>query len=455
MSLASRLVELARDSWQAVFSSRASCERAIEHLLAMSSTLGRRTLSRTIMALGRSDRDWSADYKLYSRSHWVARELFAPVLGQATPMSGSGPIPIALDDTKLTKTGRHVPGAGWHRDPLSPPFHVNLQWGLRYLQASLLIRTEPESACRSLPIRFEPAPWIKKPGKKASKQERADYRKLKRQQNLSLYGRETLNEVRLSLDRLGYSQRILIAAVDGSFCNRTLFAQPLDRVRLLARARKDARLCHPPPSGSRCRYGSTLFTPEDVRKDNAVPWQHSSVFYAGALRQVRYKEQTHVLWRRGSGTRSLRLIVIAPQPYSAPSGRCYRDPAYLLTDDLQTPASLLIQIYMDRWQIEVNHRDEKSFLGVGQAQLWSASAASRQPTFLVASYSLILLASLLEFGSSRTDAFPSLPKWRKPSNRPSILDLLTRIRLDLCNEAAVSLPLPLITPKTLLASAFT
>jgi len=32
----------------------------------------------------------------------------------------------------------------------------------------------------------------------------------------------------------------------------------------------------------------------------------------------------------------------------------------------------LIQYYFDRWQIEVNHRDEKSLLGVGQAQVWSA-----------------------------------------------------------------------------------
>jgi hypothetical protein len=455
MSLASRLVGLARCSWRLVFPSLASSERAIEHLLAMSSTLGRRTISRTIIALGRSDQDWSADYKLFSRTPWDARELFTPVLAEGTALSGDGPIAIAVDDTKLCKSGRHVPQAGWHRDPLSPPFHMNLQWGLRYLQASLLIRADANRACRSLPVRFEPAPWVKKPGKKASPEDRAAYAKAKKEQNLSITGRNTLEELRLRLDRLGHQERLIVAAVDGSFCNRPLFGEPLNRIRLLARARKDARLCLPAASGSRCRYDPQRFTPEQVRQDEAIPWNEAEVFYAGRRRPIRYKERFPVLWRRGAKTRPLRLLVIAPQPYTAPSGRCYRDPAYLLTDDLESEASLLIQIYFDRWQIEVNHREEKSFMGVGDAQLWSELAASRHPTFQVACYSLILLATLLEFGPARGDAFPPLPKWRKPSDRPSILDLLTRLRLDLCNETLVSLPIPPRTAPIFVLSAFT
>jgi hypothetical protein len=46
---------------------------------------------------------------------------------------------VAVDDTRLRKTGRAIPQARYHRDPLSPPFHVNLLRGLRFLQASLLL----------------------------------------------------------------------------------------------------------------------------------------------------------------------------------------------------------------------------------------------------------------------------------------------------------------------------
>ena len=459
MSLASRLMELAEDSWGSVFASRASTERAVEHLIATASTMGRRTISRAVTALGRSDQDWSADYKLFSRSRWDARELYVPVMEQGLKLIGNGPIPIALDDTKLSKSGRNVPGAGWHRDPMSPPFHVNLRWGVRYLQASLLVRQAcdgPEAGCRSLPIRFEPAPWIRKPGKRATEEDRKAYRKAQKEHNLSRSGRQMLVELRQSLDRLGGRGRVMIVAADGGFCNRALFGEALEGVRLLARTRKDARLCYPAKPGKRGLYDAELFTPQQVRLNSSIEWEDTAVFYAGAFRSIRYKQCPGVLWRRGSGTRPLRLIAIAPQPYTAPGGgQSYRDPAYLLTDDLESPVSLLMQIYFDRWQIEVNHREEKSFIGVGQAQLWSSLSAARHPTFQVASYSLILLASLLEFGAARTDSYTPLPKWRKSASRPSILDLLTRLRQDLCNEAQGSIPMAPLTTESLIRSAFT
>jgi len=457
MTLLSRVLLLARAGWEPAFRSASTLNRAVEHLVAGVSTMGRRTISRTITALGRAQQDWSADYKLFSRSSWQSSDLYDPILTHGLPLTGQGPVPIALDDTKLKKAGRSIPLAGWHRDPLSPPFHTNLQWGLRYLQASLLVPHDPEAqvGCRSLPIRFVPAPWVKKPSKKASDEDRAVYRTKKKEQNLSRTGRELLTDLRASLDQSGAQMRLMIAAVDGSFCNKALFSEPLDRIRLLARARKDARLCYPAPAGSRRTYNPDRFTPEQVRQDDSIAWSEANIFYAGQPRAIRYKEVLGVLWQRGSGKRPLRLIVIAPQPYKGPNSRSYRDPAYLLTDDLETPTALLIQIYFDRWQIEVNHREEKSFIGVGDAQLWNELAASRHPTFQVACYSLILLASILESGPTRNQSYIPLPKWRKPSARPSILDLLTNLRLELCNETSVSHSIPPFSAQTFVLSAFT
>jgi hypothetical protein len=457
MSLLSRVISLAREGWEPVFGSRSTLNRAVEHLVAGVSTMGRRTISRTITALGRAHQDWSADYKLFSRSSWQSSDLYDVILSHGLPLTGQGPVPIALDDTKLKKVGRSIPLAGWHRDPLSPPFHTNLQWGLRYLQASLLVPHDPvgQAGCRSLPIRFMPAPWVKKPGKKASDEDRAVYRKRKKEQNLSRTGRELLIDLRAALDQAGAQKRLLIAAVDGSFCNHALFFKPLDRTRLLARARKDARLCYPALPESHRTYSPDRFTPEQVRQDDSIAWAKATIFYAGQLRAIRYKEVIGVLWQRGSGTRPLRLIVIAPQPYKAPNSRAYRDPAYLLTDDLETPTPSLIQIYFDRWQIEVNHREEKSFIGVGDAQLWSELAATRHPTFQVACYSLILLAGILEFGTTRNEFYTPLPKWRKHSARPSILDLLTNLRLELCNETSAWHCIPPFSGQTFVLSAFT
>ena len=99
----------------------------------------------------------------------------------------------------------------------------------------------------------------------------------------------------------------------------------------------------------------------------------------------------------------------------------------MLTTDLKDSVKQLLQIYFDRWQIEVNHRDEKDTLGVGQAQLWNVKAVPKQPVLAVAAYSAMLLASLIAFGAEaeRGAAYEALPKWRRKAHRPSCLDLVT------------------------------
>jgi hypothetical protein len=90
----------------------------------------------------------------------------------------------------------------------------------------------------------------------------------------------------------------------------------------------------------------------------------------------------------------------------------------------------LLPIYFDRWQIEVNHREEKDTLGVGQAQLWNPVSVPKQPSLAVASYSALLLASLQAFGPERGAAYAQLPQWRRRAKRPSCLDLVTLLRKE-------------------------
>ena len=88
-------------------------------------------------------------------------------------------------------------------------------------------------------------------------------------------------------------------------------------------------------------------------------------------------------------------------------------------------------MYFDRWQIEVNHREEKDTIGVGQAQLWNVVSVPKQPVLAVASYSALLLASLLAFGAERGTAYAPLPKWRRKAKRPSCLDLVALLRKEM------------------------
>jgi hypothetical protein len=456
--LIDRLIELAHDSWKSVFAQHRTLERALQAGIGSLIAVGRRTITNSIQARNATDSDWSADYKVFSRSPWSEADLFDASFTIFLERYPGRDVPVALDETKLHKTGRRIPHAAWQRDPLSPPFHTNLIWGLRFLQASVLYphHTEGELPARGIPVAFVDSPAVKRPGSRASDQEWKAYRLEQRERNLSRDALDMIVGLRSRLDRLGGSDRTLVMSMDGSFCNRTVFRSDLDRVTLLARTRKDARLCLPAAPSSRRKYEPNTFTPEQVRLDESIPWQSAQMTIGAVRHEFRYKELSNVLWRSGAALRPLRLIVIAPQPYRTKScgGKDYRRPAFLLTTDHLTPAAVLIQIYIDRWQIEVNHREEKDLLGVGQAQVWSEQSVARQPAFIVALYSLLMLASLLEFGPGRTSAFAPLPPWRKHATRPSVLDLIHLVRRELI-EAQVSPPGLPISASTLVSAAHT
>ena len=213
------------------------------------------------------------------------------------------------------------------------------------------------------------APVVKKPGKNAEESQLQEYQREKKQKNLSHQFVTLGKELREHLNQSGHADKGLFLVVDGSFCNQTVFAYDWEKykVTIVARCRKDIVLCKRAREKGPRFYGKTKFSPEQVRtRDSSAPWQTAQIFHGGCSREVRYKEIKEVYWQGGAKKRALRLLVVAPVGYrTSKNGRkYYRQPAYLLTTDLETPAAILLQDYFDRWGIEVNHRDEKEILGV-------------------------------------------------------------------------------------------
>lgn len=428
--------------WAFVFPQERTLERAIALAFGILCGVGKRTLTRAISFQGNTQKDWSADYKVFSRSPWEPRALFHPILEQAIEDQKLKRIVLSVDDTRVWRNGKHVPQTQWHRDPLGPPFQTNLRWGHRFLQASLVLplyAQDGESSSRSIPVRFEMAPAVKKPGVKASPEQWQEYKKQKKEKNLSVQFVAMVKEVRQRLDQTGHAQKRLSVVTDGSFCNRTVLAEDwtAQQVSLTARGRKDMVLCKRAPGSGPRFYGKKKFTPEQVRRrDSMASWQTARIFHGGCFREVRFKEITKVYWQGGAKKRELRLLVVEPVGYrTTKKGRkYYRQPAYLLTTDLTTPAEQLLQDYFDRWGIEVNHRDEKEILGVGEAQVWNKNSVCKVPVLLVAMYSWLLLAGLKCYGPERTEVYAPLPQWRKAAKRPSCLDLVTLLRKQLADN---------------------
>jgi len=196
---------------------------------------------------------------------------------------------------------------------------------------------------------------------------------------------------------------VLVLAGDGSFCNRTCFAQIPERAVLLVRARKDAKLCFRASAEDPRRfYGLAKFTPEQVRQDDAHAWKTTKIFYGGKRRKIRYKEVAELYWQRGAKQRPLRLLVLAPTPYRKSKSKrlYYRDPAYLFTSDLRCSPKQLLQIYFDRWQVEVAHKELKQDFGLGEAQVRVPESIKHQPALTAATYSIMHLSAIKTFGPS-------------------------------------------------------
>lgn len=413
------------------FSSRDEFLRVRSQWLAGLLNLGRHTVTGTLTTSGQHQRDWSADYRVWRRL--PAEAIFAFVQ-QQTLARTEGPWVVAIDDSTTRKTGRRIPGCGWRRDPLSPPFHVNFHWGQRVLQFSAALPASDGSA-RLVPVDWTEAPLPHKPRRTASADEWAAYAEARRQANVNEVAVRRIAHLRTA------TQRPIHFVVDGRFTNRTVLRRlPADTV-MIGRIRKDTKLyapCAPQKANGRPRrYGKVLPTPEAVRTDDTA-WTEVSGWATDRVHTFKVKTTGPVMARIRGVAAPVRVVVIAPLGYRLRQGSriLYRQPAYLLATDPQLPIQTIVQEYLWRWDIEVNLRDEKCLLGVTEAQLRHPESVQRHPAGAVAAYALLLLAAWDAYGHDGRPPGVPLPKWRRrqPPRRPTTGLLLSQLRVELWSQ---------------------
>jgi hypothetical protein len=448
------------EGWKGNFAQARTHQLAVQLALSILWMLGRNTISQRITLLRQHHVDWNRFYRFFSRRDWEVCELFRGVLLEALPWCRGNYIVCAADDTLAEHSGKQIYNIGYLRDPLSPKFRYNLVLGLRYLQISLLLPLyvscgENCQAC-ALPICFILAAVVRKPkGRKPlSMREEEQLAEAKRQNTLSCYLVDQVSAIRTWLNNNGFQQKMLLLVVDNGYCTATVFGIRLARVQILARARGNYRLYARDKRTGEAQLGCG-FTPEEVRKDKELPWEKAQVHFGNGQTGIRYKEVSDLLWPGGAGKRRLRLIVIAGTPYRRRKFAAvqYRQPGYLLTTDLKAPVSFLIQSYFDRWQIEVNHREEKTVIGVNDAQVHTKNAVARAPGFAVAAYSMLKLATLQTMGPLRNDDYQELPAWYAGARRPSCEDMQQKIRKESWEHPEMLLPYGItLTPEALIAA---
>jgi hypothetical protein len=347
-----------------------------------------------------------------------------------------------MDDSLLRKTGRKIHGVRYLRDPLSPPFQVNLVRGQRVLQISAAL-PDGRGGARMVPIDFEQAVLPAKPSRKATPEELAAYQQERARCNLNKVGAARLERLRQQMDQNGDAQRRLITSVDGRFTNSTVFGAVPERTVLVGRIRKDTVLYHlpqtQPDKGRKRKYGALAPTPEQLLQDETIPWQVVAGHACGQQHAFKVKQLGPVVMRMNGGAMPVRIMVIKPLGYRLKAGGklLYRQPAFLVCTDPELPPEQLLQDYLWRWDIEVNFRDEKTILKIGQAQVRTEPSTQNAPALGVAAYSLLTLAAIQAYGKSGIPQRPQQPKWchRSANQRATTNELINQLRIDLWASA--------------------
>lgn len=369
--------------------------------------LGRHTITGLLTTSAQQGVDWSAAYRLFEQERFDAGALFAPARRSVCSRLGEKEPLVVLMSGSCKCRRRCRQGAG---------------------------------ACRArgIPIDLVHCPSTKKPRRNASPEELAEVRRLQKQMKVSTVGVARITELRAAMDADSENRaRPLIVSADGSFTNKTVFRALPPNTTVIGRIRKDARLFQPPEStslprrGRRSYYGAPLPTPEQIRRDDGIPWATVAAWGAGKVQSFQIKTLPAVRWT-GTGDRDVRLVVIRPLAYRPRKGAhlLYRNPVYLLCTDPTLHVEKLLQSYLWRWEIELNFRDEKTVLGMGEAQVRTPAAVEAVPVFVAAAYAYLLLAGTEK---QQGQVGLPLPKWRREESgdRTSTPRLIGSLRAQL------------------------
>jgi hypothetical protein len=421
------------DRCKGAFKQTRSWNRAKDLAHGVLLCMGRSTITGWLVSCGLQFKDWSANYKLFSQNRIDNEAIFSVVRQEVVVQNGDQDenIYAHMDDTLIRKTGKKVSGAKWMRDPLGPPFQTNLVWGQRFLQLSLTRYNNKDGVLesKSIPVDFVHCPLPVKPKKGSDEKAIVEFKEQQKKMKLSKIGVERINHLRENLNNDGCHNKQLVVSVDGSYTNSEVLKNKKKNITIIGRIRKDAKLSQIPELNSIGRkktYGDDLPTPEQIRQSNQYEWQEVEAWACGKKHTFNVKILRNIRWRK-SGAQNLQLVIIKPVAYrlSKTSKLNYRDPIYLICTDPELMIEKLLQAYLWRWGIEVNFKEQKTFLGCGQAQVRTEHSCQNVPTFHTAIYSLLQLASS---GENITEL--PRPKWYKKEKQsaPTTGDIINQFK---------------------------
>jgi hypothetical protein len=342
---------------------------------------GKRTVTAALRVLGLADDGRFGTYhRLLNRARWsslqASRVLLGLLLAAFVP---SGPLVLGLDDTIERRKGRKIRAKGIYRDPVrSSHGHFVKASGLRWL--SLMLLTPLPWARRTWALPFLTALV---PSQRFN-EERGHPHK-----TLTDWARQMLRVV-----QRWCPGRQLIVVADSAYA-AIAWLHDLQRrqpITVITRLRLDAALYAPAPErtagqmGRPRLKGQRLPTLASLVDAPETRWQRVQLarWYGEIERDVEICSATAIWYHTGLPPLPVRWVLIRdPQ-------KRFATQALLSTDSDVNPVQIL-ELFVQRWQLEVTFEEVRAHLGVETGRQWTDLAIARTTPALLGLFSLVTL----------------------------------------------------------------
>jgi hypothetical protein len=398
----------------------------IAHLFAFA----RHTVTQALLALGMTDADWSAWYRLFSVPRLDYDRLSRCFLrATLTDLPATAPYVTVVDGVQIPRHSRTMPGTAWLRHPATPPFKPGPHRAQRFAHLAALLPVE-QGYSRALPLRFVPAFPPKAVPASMPPQ---------REWEAAL---AAIGWLRGELDAAGRQEQPLVTVGDGSYDTAPLWAALPTNVTLIARCARNRALFALPTAekrrGAPRKYGERSRTPAEWLHEQAG-WRRVRLPVRGRQIALRYRVEGPFVVKRAAGQPLFLLLVPGAQTQGR---RRRRDPAFWLVSAVQRdgrwvlPAAVLdiLAWTWQRWEIEVTHREMKSGFGVGEMQCWNGIATVLSVQWQVWLYAVLVLAGYRVWGLTRGRLRPA-GRWWPGAARWSLNTLWRGYRQELWGTA--------------------
>lgn len=340
---------------------------------------GKRTVTSCLRVMGLKDeKNFPKYHWVLSHAKWSSLMASQILLGLIIKFVGSqSPLVMVIDETLERRKGKRIKAKGYYRDAVrSSEKNIVKCLGLKWMTLTILVKFPWSQRRWALPFMT-----VLEPSKKGNES----------------FKKRHKSSVKWSIQMIKQVRRWLPGAIitllgDGGFATADFCWECLYlNISLVSRLRIDARLYDFPPErlpgtrGRPSKKGNRLMSFKDMLKAEGLPWTEVEINGYGEKRyKVRYITNTSLWHVEGHEPVPIRWVLVVD-----PTGK--KDPVPLFSVDVNMTGVQIIELFIERWSIEVTFEEVRAHLGVETQRQWSDGAIARTTPALMGIFSLLCL----------------------------------------------------------------